>query len=801
MTHIPKLLCPAGSIESLKAAVNNGADAVYFGGRDFNARAGAQNFSDDELLEAIDYAHLRGAKANITINTLYKGHSPDTDEVYRAMTFARKMYESGADAFIVTDLGLFSLIKEQMPGISLHASTQMTVHSLQGAILLREMGFDRVVLSRELSLAEIKLIVEESGLEIEVFAHGALCVSYSGQCLMSSILGQRSANRGKCAQPCRQHYNFIANGKKRDGGYLLSPRDIMTLGSLKELAESGVDTLKIEGRMKSAEYVAVVTKAYREQLDRVAAGEYDVPKEAQRDVTQIFNRGGESTSGYLFGYSGTHMISVKTPKSTGTYLGTVASVAKSVERTGKLKTHIKIEREVIAGDGVEVWTETSGENAGGYITAAAQAGDIVTVYLNGPVKSGDLVYKSYDKTLSDKAKADAINDTRKIKLSMSAKIKAGQPMEMTLMCGEVSMSVVGSTPELSKNQPLSHTRVLEQLTKLGGTPFEVHPNKAALDMDENMYMPMSALNALRRDCVQAFEKKYIGSFRRNLNAVNVKTAPIAMSEDASSSEYKLCAQTFSEDQLRVACEEGVEKVYFTISGYNNKAPLRIAENYANQTTLYIALPKIMRPFDEVEVEALIKSLEKTAIRGYLVSTYGQLAILCRLTNKKIIADYTFNVLNPLSYHYLAELGADGVTLSPELTMREIEAFPGGEAIAYGRLPLMVTVQCPIGLYGSDKAGKCAAKKDGASVHFLEDKTGAVFPVYTDCESCIAQILNGPKINMQEKLNNFSETNLDWLRLMFYTESSAEIKETLKGFRTGSKPTEPITYGHYFRGAK
>jgi len=798
--YIPELLCPAGNFESLKAAVNNGADAVYFGGRDFNARAGAMNFSDQELVQAIDYAHLRGAKANITINTLYKGGSSGDSEVYRAFSFAEKMYKAGADAFIITDLGLYSLIKQHMPDIGLHASTQMTVHSLEGAYLLKELGFDRVVLSRELGLTEIKLIVEKSGLEVEVFAHGALCVSYSGQCLMSSMIGARSANRGKCAQPCRQYYNFFKNTKKNASGYLLSPRDIMTLSYLREIAECGVNTLKIEGRMKSAEYVAVVTKAYREQLDRVSAGIYDVPEETIKRVTQIFNRGGESTSGYFFDYSGSHMMSNETPKSTGTYLGTVISVAKKPERTGKVKVLIKIESEVVSGDGAEVWTN-AGENVGGYITESADAGDIITVYINGPARAGDLVYKSYDKRLNDQANSDAKLDARKIKLNLALKMKLGQPMEMIVERNGICGSAVGDTPESPKNQPLSRERILAQLTKLGNTTFEIDAGSMALDIDDTIYVPMSALNNLRRSCVQAFEEKYVKSFRRDISCAKLQASPSA--QRSGKDGHKLCVQVFSEEQLAAACEEGAEKAYFSISGgYGVKKTLEIVTKYADKTALHIALPKIMRPFDEAGLVDLIKALEDTEIQGYLASTYGQLSALRRFTKKEIITDYSFNVLNPITYEYLLDLGATGVTLSPELNLNEIKAFAGGEAIVYGNIPLMATVQCPIGIYsGSGEGGKCRGTKNDHSSYVLEDKTGAIFHVYTDCENCTALILNGHKLSMQEKLNKFSETNLDWLRLVFYTEDGGSVKSVLRAFRGAVKPANFVTYGHYFRGVK
>jgi len=755
---IPELLCPAGSFESFKAAVNNGADAVYFGGRDFNARAGAVNFTDDELIEAVDYAHIRGAKANITINTLYKLDSPapDESEIYRALAFAEKMYKAGADALIVTDIGLFSLIRQYMHCIKLHASTQMTVHSLEGAVLLKNLGFGRVVLSRELNLTEIKPIAEKSGVEIEVFAHGALCVSYSGQCLMSSFIGARSGNRGKCAQPCRQYYKLSGNNKKRAEGYLLSPRDMMTLESLKEIAASGVHSLKIEGRMKSPEYVAVVTRAYREQLDRIASGIDVVPENTVKDVTQIFNRGGKFGEGYFFDYAGPHMMSTKTPKSTGTYLGTVVSVSKNEYKNGKKKILIKIEDEVAAGDGAEIWTST--EHTGGYISEEAQAGAIITLYVSGAVKAGDAVYKSYDKQLNDRAKALALADVRKIGLTLKLKAKLGQAVEITLGKDSVEVSVLGSIVEASKNQPLTPERILEQLCKMGGTPFEIIRNSVDMDVDQNIYIPVSELNNLRRNCTEKFWGKYTSSFHRELNEFVREPGQALSPKAVGRQSYGFCVQTVSEEQLEAACSLGVAKAYFTIKGYNTKDILGIISKYADKTALYIALPKIMRFYDEPACKDLIKALDKTEIKGYLASTYGQLSLLKELSKKEIITDYSFNVFSPVAYEYLKGLGVCEITVSTELNINELAAFSCGEVIVYGNLPLMATVQCPVGLYaGKAKNGKrekfCQFKNNSAS-YALTDKTGAAFPIYTDCESCIALVLNGSKLNMQEKLNNF-----------------------------------------------
>lgn len=292
---IPELLSPVGDFECLKAAVQNGADAVYFGASQFSARASAKNFDLEELKNAIEYAKLRNVKTNLTLNTLIKN-----DEFEDAVFLASKAYEFGIDAIIVQDLGLAKFLINNFPDLHIHASTQMTVHNLEGVKLLEKLGFKRVVLARELSSLEIKQICENSDIEIEAFVHGALCMSYSGRCLFSSMIGGRSGNRGKCAQPCRLPYELVCDNNVLDKGYLLSPRDLCSLEFLPELVNSGVKCYKIEGRMKTPEYVATVTRIYRKYLDKIINNEpYIIDNKDKKDLMQVFNRGNFS-SGHFF---------------------------------------------------------------------------------------------------------------------------------------------------------------------------------------------------------------------------------------------------------------------------------------------------------------------------------------------------------------------------------------------------------------------------------------------------------------------------------------------------------------------
>ena len=319
-----ELLSPVGDFECLKAAVQNGADAVYFGANLFSARAFASNFDDNILEEAINYAKIRGVKTNLTLNTLIKNN-----EVADAINLAKKAYEYGIDAIIVQDLGLARYLIKNFPGLHVHGSTQMSVHNLNGVHKLQELGFSRVVLSRELSIKEIEEICKNSDIEIEVFVHGALCISYSGQCLFSSMVGGRSGNRGKCAQPCRLPYQLIennqANQKVIDNGYLLSPRDLCGLEFLPQLVNAGVSCLKIEGRMKTPEYVATVTRIYRKYLDLAISGQsFIIDEQDKKDLLQVFNRGGFS-NGHLGNTPNRNLIYKEKPNNMGIELGKVSN--------------------------------------------------------------------------------------------------------------------------------------------------------------------------------------------------------------------------------------------------------------------------------------------------------------------------------------------------------------------------------------------------------------------------------------------------------------------------------------------
>ena len=362
---LPELLSPAGSIESVYAAVNNGCDAVYIGGKHFSARQYANNFSIKELEQTCDYCHLRGVKVYVTVNTLYK-----QKEIPSFLDYIKQLYEIGVDALIVQDIGAAEIIKKYFSDMPLHASTQLTTNNLKDVNFLYQQGFSKIVLSRELSLQEVKYITENTEAEIEVFVHGALCVCYSGQCIMSSILGGRSGNRGRCAQTCRLPYTLYRQYDKIKEGHLLSPKDIQTITILPEIIKSGVSSLKIEGRMKNPEYVAGVTQIYRKYLDLYANSpeNYEVDNKDIKILTQLFNRGG-FTEGYYNTNAGSDMMSIERPKTWGLKTGFVDNYNEKIS-----KVTIRTREPLVAGDGIEIWTQKE-PHVGSNIFKASEAGE------------------------------------------------------------------------------------------------------------------------------------------------------------------------------------------------------------------------------------------------------------------------------------------------------------------------------------------------------------------------------------------------------------------------------------------
>ena len=568
-----ELLAPAGSREALVAAVESGADAVYLAGNMFGARAYADNFDEEGMREAIRFAHLRGVHVHVTVNTIM-----DSRELPELKKYLRFLYEAGADAVLVQDLGAARIVRETVPELPMHASTQMTVHNLDGVRALEALGFSRVVLSREVTLEAVRHICTQAKAEIEVFIHGALCVCYSGQCLMSSMIGGRSGNRGRCAQPCRLPYTLV-DEKDHDllgdsaGKYLLSPRDMNTINLLPELLAAGVTSLKIEGRMKRPEYVAVAVGCYRRAVDSFLSGDFAVPEEDSRALAQIFNR--DFTTAYLEKKQGRNMMSDKRPNNRGLMLGRVQEYHPLTEDSGLAV--LRLSDGISAGDQVDFWVKV-----GGRVTATVQdmqlvtgirgksrlknarkniskddrkkqdrnqaknlaknasslnmqnllpvekaaAGDMVALTVKGRVFPGDRVFKVYDGKLMDAAKAMYNTGAPVRRFGVRAVVRAavGQPLYLSLTDedGNVAEAETEFIGQEAMKRPLTEETLMKQIGRLGTSIFTLTGLKT--EISGHVMVPVSELNEVRRKCVEQLESMRLADFQAAADKARAEAA-------------------------------------------------------------------------------------------------------------------------------------------------------------------------------------------------------------------------------------------------------------------------------------
>ncbi len=786
--HIPELLAPVGSKEALIAAIENGADAVYFGGKVFSARQYASNFNREELEWAIDYAHVRGVKAYVTVNTLVKD-----SELEEACDYLQFLCNVGADAVIVQDIGILRLLREQLPELPVHASTQMTIHNVEGVKFLQEMGVKRVVLARELSLDEIRRIKSRTGIEVETFIHGALCFSYSGQCLLSSMIGGRSGNRGYCAQPCRKKYRM--NGIE---GYLLSPKDLNMSEHIGALVDSGIDSFKIEGRMKRHEYVAGVVRVYRKLIDRYfeSPSDFRVTGDEKHTLLQLFNRG--FTTGYFFGNPGNGLMSRKYPYNIGTELGTVVDY----EPLKKLVS-IKLDAPLRTGDGIGIGEagvivrKIFIENR---MVTAANPGSTVRIPFDGDVTRDDAVFKTYDSALMAALETGNI---KKIPVKIAIKARIGEPVELRINDGENEIAVQGEIVNRAEKKPISRQSITEQLMKLGSTYYEAQ--EVTFDIDDNIFIPVSELNSLRRETISQLGETRANKWKRQCNK-----PVIALEKRKLEFKPLLCVNTGSIECLEAAVDNGADVVYFGGEVFGNdeleknkpqinaderrfieKDDYSYAIEYGRKkgVSVFIGTPRIIKE---------VKDFNHLSPDGYLVANLGVLYHLRKQdTNKPIVIDYPFNVFNRLTMDYLLNY-SQRVTLSPELTLKEIKnltPFGQTECIVHGFFPLMVSEH---GLVSSLFSG-------GRDSDFLlKDEKGFSFPVKTDTQNR-TYVMNSRELCMLEYVPEIMETGVECLRIeagMYDKDKTGEITRAYREAmdkRMGRGCEGEYTTGHYFRG--
>ena len=780
-----EVLAPAGSMESLYAAINKGADAVYLGGNKFSARAYASNFDNENMQKAIDYAHSYGVKIYVTINTILK-----ENEIEEAVRYVGYLYEIGADALIIQDLGLFKRIKEDYPDFELHASTQMTIHNGEAAIYFKEKGFHRVVLSREMTIDEIKYISTDLMIETEMFVHGAICVSYSGQCLMSSIIGGRSGNRGRCAQPCRMEYILKGEKSGEQKGHLLSPKDMCTIDDIKDIVESGTHSLKIEGRMKRPEYVAGVVDNYRKAVDKVLFKKKYNVQEGKGQLLQLFNRSG-FTNAYLKGNTGRDMMSFNSPKNAGVPLGVV-------EKSGE----IKLKESLSLGDGVRYRDKgfsVSKILLNGKEVSNAKRGDIVKLF---PIdyKKGDELFKSLNKQLFDELEDYIKPYNKKISLNARVKFAVNSPIELNIIHNNKEYRFSGEIVQKAEKRPLDKERIEEALKKSGDIPFKL--DFIEFTEFEDGFLRIADLNNLRRDALERITKSICKKYRRKRPKKEDKNLSDSINNDINISEIYSC---ITKDQLNALLDCKVKHIAFDIFSRELGA-LRISDlidtfdRVNGDINLYIKTSSIIKG----EFDKVCKFIDKAKpyIKGIITSNIGLINIY--KDSLIIIGDYKLNIMNSQSLEfYQREISIP--TLSMELNRTEIKEITrknkGNNAyVIYGKPELMISEYCPIGsTFGGRKTNvECNAicTRDKFT---LIDRVNEKNRVMTDL-FCRSYILNPVPLNLFDEISMLKEMGIKTFRFDFRDENYEEVKKVINMYKNNeSYDKSNYTKGLFRRG--
>ena len=812
-----ELLAPAGSWEALEAAVNAGADAVYMGGKSFGARAYASNFDKEEMAKAVYFAHMHHVRIYITVNTLV-----DDSELEELADYLMFLNNVGVDGIIVQDLGVIRLARKIVPELPLHASTQMTITNSSGVDFAVAAGMERSVLARELSLKEIEAACSR-GTEIETFIHGALCVCYSGQCLMSSLIGGRSGNRGRCAQPCRLPYRLL-NSKGDDmlegkdaGQYLLSPKDMNTLEILPQLIESGVVSYKIEGRMKRPEYVAIVVDAYRRAMDSYIAGDYSVPAEDFANIEQIFNR--DFTTAYMVNRPGKEMMSDRRPNNRGVLVGRVLKLDKQ-----RNKAVIKLDKELHLGDGLEFWV-TVGGRVGTTVTemlskgesvSSAAYGEQVTIDVPKGVRLNDRVFRTLDSKLMSYAQQFFGPDAKK-RIAVDAVVTAhvGQPMTVTLTDedGNVGYGETDFIVEEARKRALDYAVVHKQLDRMGTTEYFL--NSLNVELDDNVMVPMSEMNEARRMACEALDAARLEAFapaRKPVHKHNESFVPNAKKRTHDGAVLTVHCDSFG--KVNAALQAGAERILFGGDCFTH-IPLsdddyRKATNMVRKAgrQLAFATPRIVKEAQLKYFDRLFALWSELEPDFVYISNNGLWSIAVK-HGLKPVADMSLNIFNYQSLEFWKEQGAVGAVISSEMTMGQVEHLASVspvpiECMIQGRLEMMVSEYCVGGSFLGD-LHKGACKFNCSESLFLEDRKDAKFPIATD-QFCRMHVLNAHELSMTANVQLMAEIGVSSLRIDGRNYDEQRLGELITMYKKilGGAVEAPdnlpgTTRGHYFRG--
>lgn len=799
-----EILAPAGSMECLKAAVAAGADAVYTGGTHFGARAYAHNLTEEELLEAIDYVHLHGRRLYLTVNTLIK----DREMERQMYDYLLPYYRQGLDAVIVQDIGLFRFIRKHFPDLPIHASTQMTLTGVDGAKLLEKEGAQRIVTSRELSMAEVKKIADETELEIESFVHGALCYCYSGQCLFSSFIGGRSGNRGQCAQPCRLLYQTPEAKRPQ---YLLSLKDICTLELIPEMIESGVYSFKIEGRMKKPEYAAAVAFQYRKYADlylkyyeecpaeedpaAYAMKKYRVREEDRQMLLDLYNRGGFHT-GYYHTQNGREMISLNRPNHAG------VPAVKVLAKKGRNVT-AKALTDLYPQDIIELPMRKGREKADNYTCKDAVRKGMnvqIPVFADTPFKRDEIWMRTRNSTLIDTLREEFVNGKIKERICGTFRLYPQEKATLTVKCRDAEITVAGEKAQEALSQPMSRERIEKQLRKTGNTEFEFSFLKA--EIGEKVFLPMQSLNELRREALETLEKVICEKYRRSGEVKDPEEdkTELSMEEEVLSG---WTASVRTAEQMEVILEEeAIGRIYVDCTMFpriweKDSYVEWITKVHAAGKEIYLVMPYIFRERTRKQYEAAYNRIFGAGWDGILIANYESFAFLKEHGyTGRIMTDYNLYEFNQESRKFWKEKGVFEFTAPVELTERELQDLrvKDGEVIVYGYLPMMISAGC------IQKTTRGCLKKSGQTT--ITDRYRNPFVVKNECDYCYNILYNYVPLYLGDRMEEVYQIGPGRIRLMFTTERQQEVRQILSAYFEGKElPEGTYTRGHWKRGIK
>ena len=799
-----EILAPAGSMECLKAAIAAGADAVYTGGALFGARAYAHNLTEEELLEAIDYVHLHGRRLYLTVNTLIK----DREMEKQMYDYLVPYYRQGLDAVIVQDIGLFRFIRKHFPDLPIHASTQMTLTGVDGAKFLEKEGAQRIVTSRELSMAEVKKIADETELEIESFVHGALCYCYSGQCLFSSFIGGRSGNRGQCAQPCRLLYRTPEAKRPQ---YLLSLKDICTLELIPEMIESGIYSFKIEGRMKKPEYAAAVAFQYRKYADlylkyyeecpaeedpaAYAMKKYRVREEDRQMLLDLYNRGGFHT-GYYHTQNGREMISLNRPNHAG------VPAVKVLAKKGRNVT-AKALTDLYPQDIIELPMRKGREKADNYTCKDAVRKGMnvqIPVFADTPFKRDEIWMRTRNSTLIDTLREEFVNGKIKERICGTFRLYPQEKATLTVKCRDAEITVAGEKAQEALSQPMSRERIEKQLRKTGNTEFEFSFLK--VEIGEKVFLPMQSLNELRREALETLEKVLCEKYRRSGEVKDPEEdkTELSMEEEVLSG---WTASVRTAEQMEVILEEeAIGRIYVDCTMFpriweKDSYVEWITKVHAAGKEIYLVMPYIFRERTRKQYEAAYNRIFGAGWDGILIANYESFAFLKEHGyTGRIMTDYNLYEFNQESRKFWKEKGVFEFTAPVELTERELQDLrvKDGEVIVYGYLPMMISAGC------IQKTTRGCLKKSGQTT--ITDRYRNPFVVKNECDYCYNILYNYVPLYLGDRMEEVYQIGPGRIRLMFTTERQQEVRQILSAYFEGKElPEGTYTRGHWKRGIK